>query len=96
MSSATGEHKDFEQMTTINYAGQFVDHGQDDPIDTFMTQFLKQEVEFDMPPDVRSWKQNSRINVKGTTATKITTRFIKLKDGTEDTLTKEDVAEIQL
>ena len=24
ISSYTGEHSDFEQMTTINYAGQFV------------------------------------------------------------------------
>ena len=43
-------------MTTINYAGQFVQLGSNDPIDEFMIQFLKQEVEFDMPPDVRSWK----------------------------------------
>ena len=49
-----------------------------------------------MPPGVKSWKQKSRINVKGTTATKITTRTIRLKDGTEDTLTKEDVQEIEL
>lgn len=96
ISSFTGQHKDFEQVTTINYAGQFVQLGSNDPIDEFMTQFLKEEVEFDMPPDVRSWKQKSRINVKGTTAKKITTRYIKLKDGTEDTLTKEDIAEIPL
>lgn len=96
MSCFTGPHLDFESMTTINYSGQFVQHGEEDPIDTFMTEFLRQEVEFNMPQGVKSWKQKSRINVKGTTATKITTRTIRMKDGTEDVLTKEDVQEIQL
>lgn len=56
ISSFSGDHKDFERMTTINYAGQFVSPHEEDPIDQFMTHFLKQEVEFNMPPDVRSWK----------------------------------------
>ena len=43
-------------MTTINYAGQFVSPNEEDPIDQFMTLFLKEEVEFDMPENVRSWK----------------------------------------
>lgn len=61
-----------------------------------MKAFLKEDVEFDMPEGVRSWKQKSRINFKGKTATKITTRNIKMKDGTEDVLTKEETQQIEL
>ena len=56
MSCYSGPHQDFENMTTINYAGQFVKLGETDPIDDFMDMFLKQDVEFDMPKDVKSWK----------------------------------------
>ncbi len=53
-----------------------------------MDQFLKEEVDFgnDMPDNVRSWKQNSKIKVQGNEATKTTVRSVKLKDGTEKTL----------
>jgi hypothetical protein len=41
-----------------------------------------------MPPDVRSWKQNTKVNVQGTKATKTITRTCKLKDGSEKVITK--------
>ena len=83
-------------MTTINYAGQFVGIDDEDPIEEFMTEFLREEVDFEMPDGVRSWKQKSKINVKGTTATKVTTRTVRFGDGHEDTLVKEDIKEIPL
>jgi len=48
-----------------------------------MDAFLKEEVEFEMPDNVRSWKQNSKIQVQGNQATKTTVRTLKMKDGTE-------------
>lgn len=57
MGSHTCEHKDFNQMSCIDYAGAFVVSGEPDPIEAQMDAFLKEEVDFpDMPPDVRSWK----------------------------------------
>ena len=57
----TGDHKDFGSMTAIDYAGSFVAQGEPDPIEKQMDEFLKQDVDFDMPDEVRSWKQNSKI-----------------------------------
>jgi hypothetical protein len=48
-------------MSVIDYAGAFVVKGEPDPIERQMDAFLKEEVEFDMPENVRSWKQNSKI-----------------------------------
>jgi len=48
-------------MTCIDYAGAFVVNGEPDPIEKQMDDFLKEEVEFEMPENVRSWKQNSKI-----------------------------------
>ena len=56
MSCYTDEHLDFNSMTTINYCGSFVPLGQSDPVEEFMKKFLKEDVEFDMPEGVRSWK----------------------------------------
>ena len=53
-----------------------------------MDAFLKEEVEFDMPDNVRSWKQSSKIQVQGNMAKKTTIRTLKLKDGKEETLEK--------
>jgi hypothetical protein len=53
-----------------------------------MNRFLKEPVELEMPPDVRSWKQNTKVNVQGTKATKTVTRTCKLKDGSEKVITK--------
>jgi hypothetical protein len=53
-----------------------------------MNKFLKEPVEIEMPPDVRSWKQNTKVNVQGTKATKTVTRTCKMKDGSEKVLTK--------
>lgn len=53
-----------------------------------MDAFLKEEVEFEMPEGVRSWKQNSKIQVQGNLAKKTTVRTMKMKDGTEKVLDK--------
>ena len=50
--------------------------------------FLKDEVEFEMPEGVRSWKQNSKIQVQGNLAKKTVVRTLKMKDGTEKILDK--------
>lgn len=52
----TTAHKDFNQMTCIDYCGAFVVKGEPDPIERQMDAFLKEEVEFEMPDNVRSWK----------------------------------------
>lgn len=89
MGCCTGLHKDFNQMSCIDYAGAFVVTGQSDPIEQQMDIFLKEEVEFDdMPEGVRSWKQNSKIQVQGNLAKKTVVRTLKMKDGTEKVITK--------
>ncbi len=75
-------------MTCVDYAGAFVAKGEPDPIERQMDAFLKEEVEFDMPDNVRSWKQNSKIQVQGNMAKKTTVRTLKMKDGTERVLDK--------
>ena len=50
--------------------------------------FLKEEVDFEMPEGVRSWKQNSKIQVQGNLAKKTVVRTLKMKDGTEKILDK--------
>ncbi len=53
-----------------------------------MEAFLKEEVDFaDMPPDIRGWKQNSKIQVQGHKAIKTITRTCRLRDGSEKVLT---------
>lgn len=88
MGCFTDEHKDFNQMSCIDYAGAFVPAGEPDPIERQMDAFLKEEVEFEMPDNVRSWKQSSKIQVQGNIAKKTTVRTLKLKDGKEETLEK--------
>ena len=63
-----------------------------------MSALLKEEVDFPemVQANVRSWKQKSNVNMKGQQAVKTTTRFIKFKDGTEDTLVKEETRKIDL
>jgi hypothetical protein len=63
-----------------------------------MDAYLKEEVDFanEMPDNVRSWKQNSKIQVQGNMATKTTERVLKLKDGTEKTLKKVDTKKFEL
>ena len=56
MGCFTGTHKDFNIMTCIDYAGAFIIRGEVDPIEKQMDMFLKEDVEFEMPEDVRSWK----------------------------------------
>lgn len=75
-------------MTVIDYAAAFVKHGDEDPVETQMDAFLKEEVVFDdMPADIRGWKQNSKVQVQGHTALKTVTRTCRLKNGEEKILT---------
>ncbi len=55
-----------------------------------MEEFLKEEVDLDseMPKDVRSWKQNSKVTVRGHKGSKTVTRTCKLNDGSEKVVTK--------
>ena len=39
-----------------------------------------------MPSDIRSWKQNAQIALKGLSAVKTVTRTCRLKDGSEKVL----------
>ena len=56
-----------------------------------MDVFLKEEVDFpEMPTEVRSWKQHSKIRVQGNNAKKTTVRTCKLKDGSEKVLEKTE------
>lgn len=46
----SGQHKDFDCMSVIDYAASFVKAGDEDPIEKQMDEFLKEEVAFeDMP-----------------------------------------------
>ena len=49
MGCYTGPHADFYNCVCLDYAGGFTEFDADDPIETFMAQFLKEEVEFQMP-----------------------------------------------
>ena len=77
-------------MACINYAGGFavgLHHYDKNPIEQKMDEFLKEEVEFDqnnqMPTDVRSWTQVSKIVVVENKANKEVVRTCKKDDGTE-------------
>lgn len=84
----SGDHKDFDTVTVIDYSASFVKAGDEDPIERQMDEFLKEEVTFDdMPADIRGWKQNSKIQVQGHNAIKTVTRTCRLKDGSEKVLT---------
>ena len=96
ISCFTGPHVDLKTVSCINYAGAFTALGAEDPIQAIMKAFLKEEVEFEMPPNVRTWKQKSKVSVKGAVATKTTYRELKMKDGSDDTLVKEETKEISL
>ena len=47
----------------MDFSGGLVRLGEDDPIEMQMNNFLKESIEIEMPPDVRSWKQNTKVNV---------------------------------
>ena len=40
----------------MDLAGGLIKTGDPDPIESQMNSFLKETVEIEMPPDVRSWK----------------------------------------
>jgi hypothetical protein len=88
MGCFTGSHRDYEHMTCMDLSGGLIPRGAPDPIEEQMNKFLKETVEIEMPADVRSWKQNTKVNVQGTKATKTITRTCKLKDGSEKVVTK--------
>ena len=93
----SGQHKDFDTMTCVDYAASFVKAGDEDPIERQMDEFLKEEVAFeDMPMDIRGWKQNSKIQVQGHRAIKTVTRTCRLKDGSEKVLTVTQEREFDL
>ena len=52
----SGSHKDYDFMTCMDFAAGFVKTGEDDPMEKFIDDFLKQEIEFEMPDNIRSWK----------------------------------------
>jgi uncharacterized protein YkwD len=52
----SGPHKDYDNMTCMDFAAGFVKTGEEDPIEQHIDLFLKESVEFEMPTDVRSWK----------------------------------------
>lgn len=77
-------------MTCINYAAGYVAKGDPDPIEEQLDTFLKEEVVFEnMPQDVLSWKQHTKITVVGDKATKITSRTLKMKNGIEKKIDKK-------
>ena len=93
----TGQHKDFDTMSVIDFCAAFVRNGEEDPIEKQMDIFLKEEVEFpEMPADIRGWKQNSKISVQGHRATKVVERTCRLKNGREEVLRKEIEREFEL
>lgn len=50
MGCNSGEHKEFNQMTCIDYAAGYVPKGESDPIEKQMDIFLKEEVIFNNLP----------------------------------------------
>ena len=79
----------------MDFTGGLVRAGEKDPIEEQMNVFLKESIELDMPADVRSWKQNTKVNVQGTKATKTITRTCKMKDGSDKVITKTVSREFQ-
>lgn len=53
-----------------------------------MNSYLKEQVDIEMPADVRSWKQNTKVHVQGNKGSKTVTRICILKDGSEKVITK--------
>ena len=49
-----------------------------------------------MPTGVRSWKQKSKIKMEGKVAVKVTTRHLRMKDGTDKELTMEETKQIDI
>ena len=84
----SGPHKDYDTMTCMQFAGGLVKKGEPDPIQQQLDAFLREQVDLEMPTDVRSYKQNSKVHVHGSLATKTVTRTCILKDGSEKVLTK--------
>jgi len=97
MGCYNGLHKDAGSMCVINYAAGFFGKGETDPIEAQIDDFLKEEVKFDnMPRDVLSWKQKSKIKMEGAVAHKTTIRTLKMKDGSERQLDKKEERRFKL
>ena len=97
MGCFSGQHKDFDTMTVVDFCAAFIRNGDEDPIERQMDIFLKEEVDFpEMPSDVRGWKQNSKITVQGHRATKTVERVCRLRDGREERFVKNLEREFDL
>jgi len=46
--------------------------------------------------EIRSWKQKSKVVMKGNVAVKVTTRMLRMKDGTEREVVVEENQEIKI
>ena len=55
MACFSGEHKQYETMTTIDYAGGFVKKGEEDPMQAQMNEFMKEKVDFETPEGATGW-----------------------------------------
>lgn len=84
----SGAHRDFDHMSCLDFCGGLVKKGDSDPIEQQMEAYLKESVEVEMLADVRSWKQNTKVHVKGNVASKTVTRTCILKDGSEKVISK--------
>ena len=95
MACATADHLHYEKVSVIVYAGNFVKPGDDDPIQRQMKEFMDKEVHFNMPKEIRSWKQNAKVSVEGKIATKYTWRELIMKDGTTKKLENTEQTEFK-
>ena len=78
-------------MVCMDFAGGFLRHGDDDPVEQQMEAFLKEQIGHDdiaMPQNVLSYKQTINVKVEGQTAVKTVQRVCRLSDGREETVSK--------
>lgn len=51
----SGPHKQYDTMTTIDYAGGFTKKGEEDPMQAQMNEFMKEKVDFETPEGATGW-----------------------------------------
>lgn len=83
-------------MSCHDFACGYIPLGQEDPIKLAMDQYLKEPVNIDVPKGAKSWNTNTKVDVVGTTATKIVTRVCKMADGSQKTITQKYRRELQV
>lgn len=97
MGCSSGKHSTYANVICIDYAGGYAAAGAPNPIEKQMNDFLKEPVEFkNMPKDVRSWAQVSKITVHENFAEKVVTRTCKMNDNTEVVLEETFAKEFSL